>query len=89
MESRRTDFVKHECSTLWHWNDVPQLQILHRKVYNSGVLLCEVAIVDEALDMENQVLWQLGNTILTPTQFDVIVHPFPVKLLQQLIDGDL
>lgn len=69
--------------------DVPQLQVLDREVDDGGVLLGEVAVVDEALDVEHQKVRQLGQAVPPPAKLDVVVHPLAIELAQELVDGYL
>lgn len=70
-------------------DDVLQLQVLDWEVDDGRVLLREVAVVNEALHMQHQVLRQLGDAVLPPAQLYVIVHSLPIKLLQELVDRHL
>ena len=71
--------------TFWNRDDVLQLQILDWEIHDGGVLLSEVAVVDEALDMQDQVLRQLCDAVSSSALFNVIMHPLPIKFFQELI----
>jgi len=72
-----------------HRNDVSQLQVLHRKVDNRGILLDEEVVFGEAFDVQHHVCWQLGQLETPPASFYVVAGVLVVKLFQQIKDGYL
>ena len=75
--------------TLRNGDDVSELQVSDGEVHDGGVLLPEEVVLGEALEVQHQVGRQARQAVPAPPVLDVIVHPAPVKLVQQLKDGDL
>ena len=75
--------------TLRNGDDVSELQIPDGEVDDGGVLLPEEVVLGEALEVQHQVGWQASQLVPAPPVLDVVVHPAPVKLAQQLKNRDL
>lgn len=75
--------------TLRNGDDVSELQISDGEVDDGGVLLPEEVVLGEALEVQHQVGRQARQPIPAPAVLDIVVHSAPVKLVQQLKDGNL